>query len=86
MRAQKTFVSLLCDMNNFAKGIIYHAQGSKTDYSLNLEVAQDGIMYRKDVSQVWFGRSDPDCITEFTKKDFEYIEEQWDEFQRRRSQ
>jgi len=72
MRAQKTFVSLLCDMNNFAKGIIYHAQGSSRDYSFNLEVALDGILYKKELSQVWFGRSDPDCITGFTSKDFEY--------------
>jgi len=72
MSAQKTFVSLLCDMNNFAKGIIFHAKGSSIDYSFNVGVAMDGIMCRKDISQVWFGRSDPACVTEFSSKDFEY--------------
>ena len=72
MHPQKTFVSLLCDMKNIAKGIVYHAKGTIRDYSFNLEVALGGIMSRKDISQVWFGRSDPDCITEFTSRDFEY--------------
>ncbi len=72
MNAQQTFVSLVCNKNNIAMGTIHHALGTIRDYSFNSEVALQAILSIKNVSQIWFGRSSPDCMTELSEKDHEY--------------
>ncbi len=72
MFAAQTFVSLVCDENNIAKGTIHHALGNISDYAFDLNVALKGILSIKNASQVWFGRSSPDCITELSERDYEY--------------
>ncbi len=72
MNAQQTFVSLVCDKNNIVMGTICHALGTIRDYFFNTEVALQAIVSIKNATQIWFGRSSPDCLTEFSEKDHEY--------------
>ena len=73
MAAQQSFVSLICNHEKKALGVIHHAIGGITDYSFNIDVAASSISNIDGGFQVWFGRNSPDSIINISNRDIETI-------------
>lgn len=72
--AQPNFVSLVCDANNVAQGIVRHALGVRNEYVMDPKVSLEALSNISGASQVWFGRNSFYCDLNLIENDRKYYD------------